>query len=103
MTTASTAAQSALQGSSAWRLIVAVGLVLGATAFTVQSFVQSTGGEGGGPGQAAESDADPALELCTERPFELTLATERLERLELVEIDAIPLQPCEPRPASAEG
>ena len=66
MTTASTAAQSALQGSSAWRLIVAVGLVLGATAFTVQSFVQSTGGEGGGPGQAAESDADPALELCTD-------------------------------------
>ena len=50
MTTASTAVQSALQGSSAWRLIVAVGLVLGATAFTVRSFVQSTGDESSGPG-----------------------------------------------------
>ena len=53
-----------------------------------------------GPGQAAGSDADPALEHCIERPFELTFATERHE---LVEIDALPLQPCEPRPASAEG
>ena len=100
MTSASTAVQSALQGSSAWRLIVAVGLVLGATAFTVGSFVQSTGDEGSGPGQAAESDADPALELCVERPTELTFVTERHE---LNEIDALPLQPCEPRPASAEG
>ena len=100
MTTAPTAVQSALQGSSAWRLLAAVGLVLGATAFTVQSFVQSTGGEGSGPGQAAESDTDPAVELCTQRPFELTLATERLE---LIEVDALRLQPCEPSPASAEG
>ena len=100
MTTASTAVQPALQGSSAWRLIVAVGLVLGATAFTVRSFVQSTGDESSGPGQAAGSDADPALEPCVERPFELTFATERHE---LVEIEALPLQPCEPRPASAEG
>lgn len=100
MTTAPTAVQSALQGSSAWRLLAAVGLVLGATAFTVQSFVQSTGGEAKDPGQAADGDADPALELRTERPFELTLATERREP---IEIDALPLQPCEPRPASAEG
>ena len=40
------------------------------------------------------------LEPCVERPFELTFATERHE---LVEIEALPLQPCEPRPASAEG
>ena len=100
MTTASETAQPASQGSSAWRLLAAVGLVLGATAFTVQSFVQSTGGEGSGPDRAAQQDTLPELEPCSERPLELTLVTEGAE---LGDIETRLLAPCELRPASAEG
>lgn len=101
MTTASTEARSVSQSPSAGRLLAAVGMVLGATAFTVQAFVQSTGGEGNGPDQAAHrTDAVPAPGPCSEQPLELTLATERHQ---LSEGDALPLAPRELRPASAEG
>ena len=80
-------------------LIVAVGLVLGATAFTVRSFVQSTGDESSGPVRPPGVTRTGG-KLCIELPFELTFATERHEHL--VGIGAL-RWPCEPRPASAEG
>ena len=102
MTTASTAAQPTSQGHSAWRLLAAVGLVLGATAFTVRSFVQSTGGEGSRPDQAAHGDPGTGLEASFERPLELTFA---IEERQPAEIDALPLVPCElgSAGAGAEG
>lgn len=62
------------QGPAAWRLLAAVGFVLGATAFTVQAFVASTSAHA-----AVTTPApDPAPECALDQacaPFEVTQAS----------------------------
>lgn len=98
MTTVQTTAESHSQAPSAWRLLAAVGFVLGATAFTVQAFVQSTAGAQPGPDYAVQELEPQVFAPCAERPIELTFATNGSY---LLEVGA--LAPCELGVASTEG
>lgn len=77
MTTATTTAPDSSgvrsQGPAAWRLLAAVGFVLGATAFTVQAFVASTSAHAAAPTPVLDPAPECAVQgTCT--PFEVTHA-----------------------------
>lgn len=91
MTSDSTTNPARPAGPSVWRLLAAVGFVLGTTAYTVQAFVESTAALEPVAFTLPQVLPQEALEPACADHYEITFASDGTY---LFEVGAVPLQ-CE--------